>query len=96
MTGDIEKKIEKELVKSGKNLQSDILKIAHHGSKTSSTKDFISAVNPIVAIIQAGKDNSYGHPHQNVLDVLSGINIFRTDKDGDIEILTDGINFRIR
>jgi len=96
LTGDIEKKIEKELVKSGKNLQSDILKIAHHGSKTSSTKDFISAVNPIVAIIQAGKDNSYGHPHQNVLDVLSGINIFRTDKDGDIEILTDGINFRIR
>ncbi len=96
LTGDIEKKIEKELVKSGKNLQSDILKIAHHGSKTSSTKDFISAVNPIVAIIQAGKDNSYGHPHQNVLDVLSGINIFRTDKDGDIEILTDGINFQIR
>ena len=96
LTGDIEKKVEKELVNSRTNLASDILKIAHHGSKTSTTPEFVKAVKPIFAVIQAGKDNPYGHPHQNVLDVLSGINIFRTDKDGDIEILTDGAKFQVK
>jgi len=96
LTGDIEKKVEKELVNSRTNLASDILKIAHHGSKTSTTPEFVKAVKPIFAVIQAGKDNPYGHPHQNVLDVLSGINIFRTDKDGDIEVLTDGAKFQVK
>jgi competence protein ComEC len=93
LTGDIEKKVERALVNSGVNLESDILKVPHHGSKTSSTKNFIQAVNPIVAIIQAGKDNSYGHPHQSVLDTLSEITTFCTGQDGDIEILSDGVRF---
>ena len=98
LTGDIEKKIEKELANHSPagGLQSDILKIAHHGSKTSTAEEFLKAVNPMIAVIQVGRDNSYGHPHQNVLDVLSSINIFRTDKDGDIEILTDGTKFQVR
>ena len=93
LTGDIEKKVERALVNSGVNLESDILKVPHHGSKTSSTKNFIQAVNPIVAIIQAGKDNPYGHPHQSVLDTLSEITTFCTGQDGDIEILSDGVRF---
>jgi len=98
LTGDIEKKIEKALVNSKINLQSDILKVPHHGSKTSSTQDFINAVNPIVAIIQAGRENSYGHPHKSVLERLNlnNIAIFRNDQDGDIKILTDGINFQVK
>ena len=93
LTGDIEKKIEKALVNSGTNLESDILKVPHHGSKTSSTKNFIQAVNPIIAVIQAGKDNPYGHPHQSVLDTLSNITTFCTGQNGDIEILSDGVRF---
>lgn len=98
LTGDIEKKIEKELVEHppAGGLTSDILKIAHHGSKTSTTEDFIKAVNPLVAVIQAGKDNSYGHPHQSVLGTLSDIATFITGRDSDIEILTDGIKFQIK
>jgi len=96
LTGDIEKEVERELVGTGINLQSDVLKVPHHGSKTSSTKSFIGAVNPILAVIQAGKDNSYGHPHQSVLSALSSIATFCTAQDGDIEILTNGVNFRIK
>ena len=96
LTGDIEKKVEKALVNSGIDLQSDILKVPHHGSKTSSTKDFINAVNPIIAIIQAGKDNPYGHPHQNVLDTLRNITTLITGRDSNIEILTNGTEFQIQ
>lgn len=96
LTGDIEKKIEKELVNSETNLASDILKIAHHGSKTSTTEEFVKAVNPIIAVIQAGKDNPYGHPTQAVLDILKNITSLVTGRDGDIEILSDGTKFQIR
>ncbi len=96
LTGDIEKEIERELVNSGINLQSDILKVPHHGSKTSSTKNFIAAVNPQLAIIQAGKNNSYGHPHKSVLENLNNIPTFITGQDGDIEILSNGIRFQIK
>ena len=98
LTGDIEKEVEKKLIDANINLRSSILKVPHHGSKTSSTKDFIGAVNPLVAVIQAGKDNPYGHPHQSVLERLNlnKVAVFRTDQDGDIEILTDGINFEVR
>jgi len=96
LTGDIEKKIEKELINSGTNLESDILKVAHHGSKTSTTQDFVNAINPIIAVIQAGKDNAYGHPHNSVLDALSDVTTFITGRDNDIEILSDGIRFQVR
>jgi len=95
-TGDIEKSIESKLVNSGMNLKSDILKIAHHGSKTSTSKEFLKAVDALMAIIEVGKDNQYGHPHQEVLDRLKNIPIFQTGNEGDIEILTNGKEFLVK
>ena len=89
LTGDIEKSVERKLVNSNINLQADVLKVAHHGSKTSSTEEFLRAVDSVINIIQAGKDNKYGHPHQEVLDRMAAT-IFTTGKDGDLRILTDG------
>ena len=80
-TGDIEKSAENKLVSAGINLNSDILKIAHHGSKTSTTKEFLKAVNAMLAVIEVGKDNRYGHPHQEVLERLKNLNILQTGKD---------------
>lgn len=95
-TGDIEKSVENKLVNSGTNLKSDILKISHHGSKTSTSEEFLRAVNAILAVIEVGKDNKYGHPHQEVLDRLSNLEIFQTGRDGNIEILSDGENFLVK
>jgi beta-lactamase superfamily II metal-dependent hydrolase len=74
------------------NLHSDILKIGHHGSKNSTTPDFLSAVNPQIAIISSGEGNSYGHPSPEVLYRLesAGVRTLRTDTNGAIHILTDG------
>ncbi|MEK9134944.1 MAG: ComEC/Rec2 family competence protein [Patescibacteria group bacterium] len=87
-TGDITKSVEKELI----SIDSDVLKVSHHGSKTSSGDEFIKEVSPEIAVISAGKNNSYGHPHQEVLDVLNkyDINILRTDINGDIKIISNG------
>jgi len=95
-TGDIEKATENELVGSGLNLQADILKIAHHGSKTSTSDAFLKAVDAMLAIIEVGKDNQYGHPHQEVLDRLKNMEILQTGKDGNIKILSDGLSFEIK
>jgi len=95
-TGDIEKSAEENLVNSGINLNSDILKIAHHGSKTSSGEKFLKAVNALVAVIEVGKDNQYGHPHQEVLERLKDVALFATGKDGDIRILSNGLGFEIK
>lgn len=98
-TGDITKSIEKELVlgpaEHKAQLDSDVLKVGHHGSKTSSSDDFIKQVSPEIAVIPAGKNNSYGHPHQQTLDTLAkyGIKIFRTDIDGDIKIISNGVSY---
>ncbi len=92
-TGDIEKKIEKEIVKKEDiDLKADVLKVAHHGSKTSSSEEFLESVFPKLAIIQSGKNNRYGHPHYEVLARLAkfGIEVLRTDEKGDIKIISDG------
>ena len=62
----------------------DVLKVGHHGSKTSSSKDFINEINPKYSIISVGKNNRYGHPNKEVLDILSESKIYRTDEDGSI------------
>ena len=95
-TGDIEKGVENKLIKSGLNLKSDILKIAHHGSKTSSGEEFLKAVNALMAVIEVGKDNRYSHPHQEVLERLKNLQIFQTSRDGDIKIISDGENFLVK
>ena len=91
-TGDIRKSEEKVLLEQRANLDSDILKVSHHGSKTSNSKEFVEKVSPEIAVISLGKENSYGHPHQEVLDILEdyGIKILRTDQNGDIKIISDG------
>ncbi|AGB41822.1 DNA internalization-related competence protein ComEC/Rec2 [Halobacteroides halobius DSM 5150] len=94
LTGDIERLIEQRLVNNRK-LKSSILKVAHHGSSTSSTKRFINSVNPYLAIISVGKNN-YGHPSPIVINRLKskGIKVLRTDKKGAITIITDGERYK--
>ncbi len=86
ITGDIETRAEKALLKNDFDIECDVLKVAHHGSSSSSSDDFIEAANPTYAIISAGRGNSYGHPHNEVMDLLQDedIMIYRTDKDGHI------------
>ncbi len=93
-TGDISGKIEESLAGNLPQIDSDILKVSHHGSKYSSFDEFINKVSPQIAIIEVGKDNNYGHPTPEVLDRLLkyGINILRTDQNGDIKIISDGKN----
>lgn len=97
-TGDASKATEGELILKALPIDSNVLKIGHHGSKGSSSDEFIKMVSPQIAVISVGKDNSYGHPRQEVLDILTkyGIRILRTDNDGDIRIISDGKNFEIK
>ncbi len=84
-TGDIEES-EKELLNY--NLKSSVLKISHHGSKTSTSQEFLNKVNPKIALIGVGKDNKFGHPSQEILEKISKLNckIYRTDEMGEITI----------
>lgn len=93
-TGDIYQSVEEKLLE--KDINSDILKVAHHGSKTSTSKIFLEIVSPEIAIIQVGKNNPYGHPHLQTLQNLKGIKILRTDLNKDIKIITDGIGYKIK
>ena len=85
-TGDVEKEAEEDILHLGKWLKSDVLKTPHHGGKTSADEVFFRAVSPDVAVISVGRDNSFGHPHQETLDALEGAAIYRTDIDGAIKI----------
>ena len=85
-TGDASESVEQELMRSFPKLRVDILKAGHHGSKTSSSKNFLEQIQPKVAVISVGKDNRYGHPHHQVLEVMEQLNIaiVRTDEDGAV------------
>jgi len=95
-TGDISTGAEKELVASGESIASDVLKVAHHGSKYSTSNLFLESVRPEIAIISVGK-NTYGHPTPEVLERLDDFDIetLRTDQKGDITILSNGINLKL-
>jgi len=110
-TGDIEKPAELDLAGNNSNLNSDVLKVAHHGSKTSSSLQFLKKVSPKVAVISVGGDktaegpncdnkkkNKYGHPNCEVLARLKNfaIQVLRTDQNGDIKIISDGENLTIK
>lgn len=92
-TGDIEKSAEEEITKryNKEELHSTILKIAHHGSATSTKEDFLKKVTPKIALIGVGKNNNFGHPSEETINLLKayGINIYRTDINGEISIIID-------
>ena len=92
LTGDASKEVETSLLDSNFDLSADILKCGHHGSRTSNSKAFISAVNPSAAIISCGTNNTYGHPHTETLNTLEKLNIpvYRTDTDGVIVVSSNG------
>ncbi|KNF09965.1 ComE operon protein 3 [Gottschalkia purinilytica] len=91
-TGDAEKESEEEMLNLGYNLSSDVLKVGHHGSRTSTSDKFLKAVNPKYGVISLGKNNDYGHPHKEAIDTLknNNVNILRTDELGTIRIISDG------
>ena len=93
LTGDSPSEIETYLVNlDAESLSADVLKAGHHGSKTSTSDRFVAVVNPELAIISAGRDNRYGHPHQVVLDTLAryGVSVLNTANQGVINLLSDG------
>lgn len=93
ITGDLVKEQEKVLLEEGKNVGATVLKVGHHGSKTSSSEEFLKAVNPRWCVISCGYDNSYGHPHKETLDKIktcTNSEIMRTDYQGAIVFKTDG------
>ena len=94
-TGDATKSIEKEII--NKDIESNILKVGHHGSSYSSNLTFLKKVNPSYSIISVGKNNTYHHPTQTTINNLRKINskIYRTDKLGTIEFITDGEYIKI-
>ena len=82
--GDASSTTEKEILSMYNLPNIDVLKVGHHGSKTSSSKEFIDEINPKYSIISVGKNNRYGHPNNEVLDNLENSKIYRTDQDGSI------------
>ncbi len=98
LTGDIEEKAESDLVENPHELNSQILKSPHHGSKTSSSFSFLRAVSPDIVVISVGHNNMYGHPDKKILNRYNkiGATVYRTDKSGAIEISTDGEQLFIR
>lgn len=96
-TGDATEISENEMLSKGYSLSSDVLKVGHHGSLTSSSSEFLSAVNPTYAIISCGQDNSYNHPNKKIVSRLGDkkINIYRTDLNGTVKVYTDGVSINI-
>ena len=84
--GDAPKVVEKAIIKDHPELRTDILKVGHHGSNTSTDESFVKSVKPKTAIISCGKNNKYGHPHKDVINVLkrNNVEIRRTDESGTI------------
>ncbi|HEY4690829.1 MAG TPA: ComEC/Rec2 family competence protein [Anaerolineae bacterium] len=97
-TGDAEEPEEQAILASGTNVRSTVLKVGHHGSRSSTSEPFLTAVDPQIGIISAGQGNRYGHPHQEILDRLNaaGVTIYRTDQSGTITVTTDGSTLNVQ
>jgi competence protein ComEC len=97
-TGDLEKEGEKELLKDYPNLKADVLKAGHHGSKTASSPEFIKEIQPEIALISAGKNNRYHHPHQEILNIFEaeGVKVYRTNQQGAIRFERENENWIIK
>ncbi len=92
-TGDMTSKAEKELIEDGESVKCDVLKVGHHGSSGSSCYQFLYEAEPEIAVISCGRDNDYGHPHEETLSRLSdaGVTVYRTDELGSVVIFSDGM-----
>ena len=90
-TGDIDADSEAAIIESGKNMDTDVIKVAHHGGKNSSSQEFIEKVSPQYAVISLGKNNSYGHPDKSVVKRFEDAkcNVYRTDKNGYVHFSVD-------
>jgi competence protein ComEC len=97
LAGDVERPSERAILNDEQTLGVNFLKVAHHGSKTSTTDAFLSAAHPAFAAISVGRDNSFGHPSPEVTDRLAaaGVRVYRTDQDGAITASTDGRSLRV-
>ena len=93
-TGDAEKLSEKEILQKKYDIKADVLKLGHHGSSTSSSKEFLDKVNPKIAVASLGKNNDYGHPHKEIIKAMKDrkISFYRTDELGTIVLKSDGKN----
>jgi beta-lactamase superfamily II metal-dependent hydrolase len=96
-TSDAGFNIEDYLIKNNVNIAADILKVGHHGSKYSSSEEFLKAVNPKMAVVEVGAKNTYGHPAEEALSRIASIaaKIFRTDQNGTIEVLADNQKLKV-
>jgi beta-lactamase superfamily II metal-dependent hydrolase len=98
MTGDLVGEGEDALVRSSYPLDAEVLKVAHHGSSSSTSPAFLTRVRPEMAVISVGEDNPYGHPHGETMDLLKnrGVSVYRTDYDGTIVVRTDGMSYSVK
>lgn len=97
LTGDAEKENEADMLEQfpAEMLDCDVLKAGHHGSSTSTSKAFFDAVSPEAVLIPVGEGNDYGHPHEETLETIKNTNVYRSDLDGDISLVTDGKTYEI-
>ena len=93
LSGDAESEEEQEIADSGADLKSDVYHAGHHGSNTSSSNEWLKKISPEYVVISCGKDNTYGHPHREVLDEFKkiGAKVYRTDEQGSIVVSSDGV-----
>src|SRR6185503_2821915 len=98
LTGDIEQAAERALIAAQQPLRADVIKVPHHGSKTSSTEDFVVATKPQVAIISVGRKSRFGHPHKEVVErwQSKGATVLTTGQSGTITITTDGYDLKLQ
>ena len=92
LPGDIERPSERKILAEDQAVSANFLKVAHHGSKTSTIEPFLSSSHPAFAAISVGRDNAFGHPSPEVVERLeaAGVRVYRTDRDGAITATTDG------
>uniref|UniRef100_UPI00345DF58F ComEC/Rec2 family competence protein n=1 Tax=Thomasclavelia sp. TaxID=3025757 RepID=UPI00345DF58F len=91
-TGDISSNVEAKIIQDYPNLQVDVLKVSHHGSNSGTSAPFLASIKPKVALISCGKNNTYGHPHDDLLQRLNdyGVKVYRTDQMGMVKIVYYG------
>ncbi len=97
-TGDIGPEVTDSILATGQIDDVEYIKVPHHGSKNGLTSELLAVTHPEIAVISVGKGNSFGHPHKDILDMLNDIGVvtYRTDEDGEIEVITDGNVYRVK